>query len=328
MKRASNLRRGRWYQRGVIAVVSLAGTAAIGLSQDVARGGAGVDEARERSLMGDMPEGFALSRSAHFVLAHDLEGAAAEVWLGVLEGTLDRMERFARSYGLAREPLRQKLEVVCMGRLGLPRRAPQGRRGFGEDPSGYFDPVSGRVYFGLVSAGDGGGSGEAERLTVRHEAAHQVLSVICPRLASAAPQWLAEGLACSFEGEAPADGAEDTLWSPWRAADFVMLLGPDGAGRLRGDAADVVRSPWTALDGGTWTLSARYAASWGIVYHLHQERRAEFGRYLRRLSSQAAALTHGEQIDLFVHEIVSPNDVFGSAVADRVVRATRDGDGG
>lgn len=135
------------------------------------------------------------------------------------------------------------------------------------------------------------------RVTVQHEAAHQVLFNLGIHVAGAqTPKWLAEGLACQFEIPQTYTRTGLGKVNHMRLADFRAAfdvpptlryakaeherVGFDTGRMVR--LEELVANPELFHQGGA-NLSTHYAGSWSLVLYLHRRHRPAFTEYLRVL---------------------------------------------
>ncbi|MFQ5490361.1 MAG: DUF1570 domain-containing protein [Phycisphaerae bacterium] len=139
------------------------------------------------------------------------------------------------------------------------------------------------------------------RLTVQHEAAHQILfNAGIHARGVKNPGWLVEGLACLFETPPSASGSGPGATNQIRLADFRSVCGAvTDADRLR--AADIE----VALAAGKFrplrelvgkadlfdkaqdpNLVHYYTQAWSWVLYLQRNKRRPFAEYLTRLSKR------------------------------------------
>ncbi|MCH7527117.1 MAG: DUF1570 domain-containing protein [Planctomycetes bacterium] len=149
------------------------------------------------------------------------------------------------------------------------------------------------------------------RITVQHEAAHQVLDHLCPALAARMPDWLSEGLACSFEALPEAGPDAYLAYNHWRAADarrcwMVEQTVEPGDRSVDGRPHEVdhlagLRAIRDALTGGgdqhdhNVNSVERYAVAWAIVFYLQNEKPRAFRRYLQDVTSSRSGDTASDR---------------------------------
>ena len=274
------------------------------------------DHDLERRLQRVLGDQFTFVRSDHFVLAHDVDDAAAGTYLVWLEGAFDDVTRFLEAHELSLQPVRLPLVVVCTADFSAFKRRAQAHRPDSPIRSGYYDRSTGRSYFGHLGQSDHN-EDKAEaiqaamRLTVRHETFHQVTDAVCPRLNANMPEWLSEGLACVFEIAGTDDGEGLPPANKWRATDFLARFGDTGDAasnrRRQLEAIELVRGPDLSANGTRLTEPQRYAAAWAIAHYLATERPGAFKKYLRRLAEFADVPGTEGQSELF-EEAFGPAD--------------------
>ncbi len=275
----------------------------------------------EAELSAELGSKFAFRRSEHFILAHRLEERLASEVLGWMEMTYGRVLLFCSDNRLATSPIDRRMVSVC-----IPRPSVGGDGGGGGAPavqplSGFYDLAMKRSYFDAewlvrgVRAGAPSILEEAARVTVQHEIAHQSLDLLCPTISERMPDWLAEGLACSFEvaGEAGVTGFRQP--NPWRLKDAIGCLSPGEQASSRRSACVIervlrdeagTRYHWESGSGaadGRSDASSRsptwYAASWAVVFYLQTERPESFRAYLHSLMTSPAIPSASEHARSF-----------------------------
>ncbi|MCO6437745.1 MAG: DUF1570 domain-containing protein [Phycisphaerae bacterium] len=148
--------------------------------------------------------------------------------------------------------------------------------------SGFYNAGANAVYLAEVGNRPPGELDPALVLTLQHEVVHLILAnVTAAGRASSLPPWLAEGLACQFEGSLAAYRAEQIAVSPYRLSDLRGILGLDATAQaatieqLR-DALDRSRlipsetfiNRKGPLEEPPAFAADRYAQSWASVYSL------------------------------------------------------------
>lgn len=123
---------------------------------------------------------------------------------------------------------------------------------------------------------------EHERLinqtVIRHELAHQVLSRLGIQTGRMKDRrWICEGLAMQFEILDPINGS--------RLADFRAIDWGDDRLSIHNLVSDS-----KLLGPGATNAPAGYAAAWGLVYYLINERPKQFAAYLERLRDSTPAV--------------------------------------
>lgn len=139
------------------------------------------------------------------------------------------------------------------------------------------------------------------RLTIQHEAAHQILFNAGIHVRGAQnPGWLTEGLACLFETPPSASGSGAGATNQLRLADVRACCGASGdLDRLRAQDMQVALTSKKFLplreligranlfdDGQDPNLVHYYSQAWSLVCYLQRNRRPQFAQYLRRLAQR------------------------------------------
>ena len=256
-----------------------------------------------------------MTRSPHFVLTADVEAAKAETLLRYLEMTFGRVLRFCEEYSLTVASPSGRMQVFCFSRRGDFEKF---ARPFVENVgliSGFYERRSKRLYF--QDAHD-----RLVRVTLQHEAAHQVIDHLCPALGRRMPEWLSEGWACAFEVDMLAGVEGYRAYNSWRAQDFSSFVTEAIGGR----AADEIRR--TVIGGHDQGIdgvacSVRYALSWSIVYHLQTDRHEALGRYLQDLADAPADLSAKEAHKMWEKHFGPVDDAFAGRVIQSLADARR-----
>ncbi len=267
-----------------------------------------IDEQLEHRLRDELGDHFEITRSDHFLLAHDTNKTIAQRYLAWTEHAFHDITGFLRACDIPIDTVNKRLVVVCTADWSAYTQLVGADQSDPTIRSGYYDRTTGRTYFGHLStrhrAPDKKNAVEAAmRLTVRHETFHHVTDAVCPRLSANMPAWLSEGLACAFETPGSDGEAGPSVVNKWRAADFLARFGDAGSAapevHRRVEAIELIRNParWGSHAG--LTEPERYAAAWAIVHFLATEHSEAFKKYLRRLAACTEAPDAKTQIDLF-----------------------------
>lgn len=139
------------------------------------------------------------------------------------------------------------------------------------------------------------------RLTIQHEAAHQILFNVGIHVRGAQnPGWLTEGLACLFETPPSASGSGAGATNQIRLADLRSCCGASSdSDSLRARDMQVALTAGKFLplrelvgradlfdDGTNPNLVHYYSQAWSLVCYLQRTRRPQFAQYLRRLAQR------------------------------------------
>lgn len=245
-------------------------------------------------LLDELPDGFGIHRTDHYVIAHNTNPAYVR-WVGNLLESLHR--GFHSFFKKERWPLEESqfplVALVFADRQGFDRYA-GAELGAGADSMiGYYNLETNRIStFNVPNV-------ERNIATLVHEATHQLAynTGLQTRFADN-PMWVSEGLAIFFE-------------SP----NFANPKGWQGAGRLnvvnmnrfrqyqRRRPADALltllsddsrfRNPDTAGDA--------YAEAWALTYFLIRTRKKQYISYLRELSQGQPLVELGrrERVEMF-----------------------------
>lgn len=250
-----------------------------------------------RRILADLPAGFDVHVTRHYVICFDTTRDYAKWAGGLFERLYDAFLGSWRRAGLEiRAPERPLVVVIHADRRDYEAVATRDV-GVGADRvSGYYSFLTNRVVTHDLTAVDGlprhlgGGQGrpgidllarpEAESLvaTLVHEATHQMAfnSGMHRRLAPV-PLWICEGVATYFETP---DLRSQTGWrgigslNRSRLERFRKSYQPGDIGRLVGDDGPF-RDPETAVDA--------YATAWALTWFLMGTRREAYVEYLASL---------------------------------------------
>ncbi len=247
------------------------------------------------SLLSDLPDGFRVHRTAHYVIAYNTSRGYAQ-WAGAL---FEQLHRAFYSYWLRRDLTLEPsppLVALLFRDAGSYRR--YSRPEVGDAASriiGYYSLHTNRITTydltgmeRLRRPGERNSSlrqvrqillrPEAERTvaTIIHEATHQLAfnSGLQQRFADN-PMWLSEGLAIYFETP------DVTRGRGWRRIGQVNRVRLSQLRRLPNDGSwlrQLVQSDQSFRDPAE--ADAAYARAWAICYHLIRTRPEAFIRYL------------------------------------------------
>ncbi len=253
------------------------------------------------SMLAELPVGFKILRTKHYVIAYQTELAYAK-WIGDLyeKRLVPEFEKFAKKklkYKLV--PASHPLTAIVFG--SRPEYTRYVQRELGNDPGppiAYYNQMTNRVaMFDLTFDFGRGVPGDPRRLdkvlskpaaipmvaTIIHEGTHQLMynRGMQTRFADG-PVWLNEGMANWFE-------APDLRNAKgWRRPGMMNDL------RLRQLKKYLPVRPADSLEtlvssddrfSGEGVLDA-YAESWALVHFLIRHRKVEFQRYIEELSKK------------------------------------------
>lgn len=260
-------------------------------------------EALSKQLLAEMPEGFRIHTTEHYLICYNTSRAYAE-WCGTLyERLYNAFYKYWKDRGLELEPPSAPLVALvfqteksyadyALEELGQPISAPYG----------YYNLYSNRVLTYDLTGVEGAGFGQRQGMSARvnailsrpgaqqtvatliHEATHQLAfnSGMHERLADI-PRWLSEGMAIYFETP---DLKNSRGWTKVGALNELRLL----AFReyLRERPADSLATLIMNSDRLTdpRTAKAAYAEAWALNYFLLRTRRKEYMKYLELLAEK------------------------------------------
>ncbi len=303
-----------------------------------------VDHVAETALLAECGTGCLLTRSAHFVVASGDDLPNIRTHLQWMEQTFRRVERFLSFHDLPVRPLRSRLEVVQVGDWTKLARRLARPSSPGDIYSGFFDPTSGRSYFGTVPRGRRPGAAltiiaELERVTIQHETAHQAMHALSPTFVRNLPDWLSEGLACAFEVATKQGDDGYRSLNRWRAQDAIAAFAPTGNTPTdQPPLTNTKPAPTSGLpnrssivsrivgerhrdDDCQLTLSERYAGAWAILFFLQNERPDQFKTYLHRLAEQDTPPSSAWQVDAFLTAFGGREKLLSNHVIERAKAA-------
>jgi len=253
-----------------------------------------------RRILGELPPGFDLLVTKHYVICFDTTRAYAQ-WCGALfERLHDAFANYWRQADLALDrPARPLIVVIFADRRRYEAIAARDLGAASDRVVGYYNMLTNRVTtFDLTgsdlpghkpgrSAGRAGleilASPEAAGLvaTLVHEATHQMaFNCGMHRRLAPVPLWVSEGIATYFETP---DLASERGWRGIGAVNRPRLerfLRESRPGAVASVvlADDDFRRPDTAIDA--------YARAWALTYFLVQTRKTAFVDYLRMLAEK------------------------------------------
>jgi hypothetical protein len=261
-------------------------------------------EALGKQLLSELPAGFEIHATRHYVICHNTSRAYA-AWCGALFERLYMAfaNYWSRKGVKLRDPEFPLVAVVFDSRAAYVRHATAELGNGAESIVGFYSLRSNRVTMydltgleSLRAAGDRRGTAaqinavlarpEAEQVvaTIIHEATHQIAfnSGLQTRFADI-PLWVSEGIAVYFETP---DLGSSKGWRTIGAVNtsrlerFRQYLAERPATSLKSLVADDarLRDTRTALDA--------YAEAWALNYYLLQKRPREYVAYLQNLAQK------------------------------------------
>jgi len=251
-----------------------------------------------RRIVAELPPGFDLLVTKHYVICFDTSRDYAKWCAAVFERLYDAFGTYWERAGLdVPGPAGPLVVVIFADRHTYQAHSAATLGGASGQVAGYYDMLSNRVTtFDLTGSdalaagrrpGDAGlailSSPEAAGLvaTLVHEATHQLAfnGGLHRRLAPV-PLWVSEGIATYFETP---DLRNERGWkavgavNPPRLERFLQAHRPGTLAELVRDD-EPLRRPETAVDA--------YATAWAVTHHLLQTRKADFVGYLRVLATK------------------------------------------
>jgi len=266
-----------------------------------------------KQLLKELPDGFKIHSTRHYVVAYDTERAYAK-WIGNLyEGKLKKaFKRFWSNHKFrikAQEPTVPLVAIVFSNRKAYEAWA---QRELGQPPGdtiAYYNLMTNRVTMFDLTAGQGNGTNTKRPIedvlrdprsvrmvsTIIHEGTHQLMfnTGLQTRLADT-PYWLNEGIAMFFE-----------------TPDFQKKQGWRGPGKTNYDRlGDILRyarnRPEDSLEtliatdkrlqvGGQVSANA-YAESWAMIHFLINRKPDKFTQYLKHLTEKKRLISDEPQV--------------------------------
>ncbi|NOT00417.1 MAG: DUF1570 domain-containing protein [Phycisphaerales bacterium] len=258
--------------------------------------------------------------SEHFVVAHQIPEDALNEHLKTMEAAYDDVVRFLNAHGINVPRVEERMRATFMPYrekrhearwvCGSTRASAASRM----PPTAGYQRDKRYSWFALRRPPDDTGesgtlAATVDRLTIRHEIAHQVLDRLVPTLNDRIPSWLAEGLACAFEPDADGRMSGSLAWNKWRAADAIERL---NAGDADAFLRALLTDAGTAFDNPAADEADTYAVAWALVYCAQRKRPAAFAGLLQQLAAEHGVGNIGDRwVDRFA-------DVFGKPDGDAV----------
>ncbi len=245
-------------------------------------------------VLAELPAGFSLLTTRHYVVCFDTSRDYAQWCAALFERLHETFGNFWSQAGLEIvDPPRPLVVVIFADRAAYERHAAGDLGAAADRVVGYYNLMSNRVTTfdltgtdGLASGATRPGGAAAEIMaspaaaglvsTLVHEATHQMaFNCGMHRRLAPVPLWVSEGIATYFETP---DLAADRGWrgvgAPNRSRLDQFL-----AGYREGDIAAIVAADDRFRDADR-PLDA-YAAAWALTRHLTESKKAAFIAYLR-----------------------------------------------
>ena len=245
-------------------------------------------------VLADLPAGFSLLTTRHYVVCFDTSRDYAQWCAALFERLHETFGNFWSQAGLEIvDPPRPLVVVIFADRAAYERHAAGDLGAAADRVVGYYNLMSNRVTTfdltgtdGLAAGATRPGGAAAEIMaspaaaglvsTLVHEATHQMaFNCGMHRRLAPVPLWVSEGIATYFETP---DLAADRGWrgvgAPNRSRLDQFL-----AGYREGDIAAIVAADDRFRDADR-PLDA-YAAAWALTRHLTESKKAAFIAYLR-----------------------------------------------
>lgn len=257
-------------------------------------------QALGRRLLAQLPAGFDVHVTKHYVVCFDTSRDYAKWCTAVFERLHDAFGTFWTRAGLeVHDPPRPLVVVIFADRQRYEAHAAADLGAAASRVVGYYDMMSNRVTTYDLTGSDALANGRPRAAgaaglailsspaaaglvsTLVHEATHQLAfnSGLHQRLAPV-PLWVSEGIATAFETP---DLRNNRGWKGVgevnrpRLEQFLAGQRPGVIAAIIADD-DLFRQPDTALDA--------YAAAWALTHHLLHSRKAQFAAYLRGLADK------------------------------------------
>ena len=257
-------------------------------------------QALGRRILAELPPGFDVHVTKHYVVCFDTSRDYAKWCASVFERLHDAFGTFWTRAGLEiRDPPRPLVVVIFADRQRYEAHAADTLGAAASRVVGYYDMMSNRVTTYDLTGSDAlangrpRGSGAAGLAiltspaaaglvsTLVHEATHQLAfnSGLHQRLAPV-PLWVSEGIATAFEtpdlknskgwrGVGEVNGPRlDQFLANQRPGTINLIIADD----------ELFRQPDTALDA--------YATAWALTHYLLHSRKDELAAYLRTLAAK------------------------------------------
>ncbi len=248
----------------------------------------------ERRMLAELPEGFQVYRTQHYVILHNSNEAHVKA-VGLL------FEQLYRGFFTYWKNLKWKLPeprfplvaLVLADRDSFLTHAKQEIGDTANALIGYYNFQNNRMTTFNVP------HWERNAATIIHEATHQ-LAFNCGLQQRYAdnPKWVSEGLATFFESP---DRRNPGKWQRIGRINEVQLAGWRRYVRNRPAESLATLLANDSRHGNTATSAAAYAEGWALTYFLIKTRREQYVEYLRELSRGRPLVerTERERIEMF-----------------------------
>lgn len=256
-----------------------------------------------KQLLEELPEGFKIHTTKHYVVAYQTERAYAK-WIGNLyEGKLKKtFKRFWKNRKFritAQEPEFPLVAIVFSNKASF---TAWGRRELGKPPGdtlAYYNLMTNRVTMYDLTAGRRNGPNQNRDFesilrdprsipmvtTIIHEGTHQLMfnTGLQTRLADT-PYWLNEGIAMFFETP---DLKKKQGWYGPGKVNYDRLGGILRYARSRPENSleTLIATDKRLQTGGLESANA-YAESWAMIHFLINRKPEKFTEYLKHLSEK------------------------------------------
>ena len=232
-----------------------------------------------KRLLEELPSGFAVYRTAHYVIVHNTNEAYVK-WVGGLFEQLHRgFYAYWKNHGWALpEPQFPLVALVFANREGYDAYSQKDVGAAAQSTIGYYNLQTNRmITYNVPDA-------ERQVATIVHEATHQIAynSSMNKRFADN-PMWVTEGMAVFFESP------DFSTNSGWRSIGKVNRLTMDNFRKYlpRRDGESLTRLLSDDMRFRQPALAAdAYSEAWALTYFLVRTRKKEYIQYLRALSEQ------------------------------------------
>ena len=256
-----------------------------------------------KQLLEELPEGFKIHKTKHYLVAYETERAYAK-WIGNLyEGKLKKsFKRFWKNRKFrikAQEPDFPLVAIVFSNKASFTAWV---QRELGQPPGdtlAYYNLMTNRVaMYDLTAGRRNGAKGDRDFeailrdprsipmvTTIIHEGTHQLMfnTGLQTRLADT-PYWLNEGIAMFFETP---DFKKKQGWRGPGKTNFDRLGGMlrYAKNRPKNSLATLIATDKRLQTGGLESANA-YAESWAMIHFLINRKPAKFTQYLKHLAEK------------------------------------------
>ena len=256
-----------------------------------------------KQLLEELPEGFKIHKTKHYLVAYETERAYAK-WIGNLyEGKLKKsFKRFWKNRKFrikAQEPDFPLVAIVFSNKASFTAWV---QRELGQPPGdtlAYYNLMTNRVaMYDLTAGRRNGAKGDRDFeailrdprsipmvTTIIHEGTHQLMfnTGLQTRLADT-PYWLNEGIAMFFETP---DFKKKQGWRGPGKTNFDRLGGMlrYAKNRPKNSLETLIATDKRLQTGGLESANA-YAESWAMIHFLINRKPAKFTQYLKHLAEK------------------------------------------